>query len=226
MIEMPSQLTQAASAAKTATNEMAGLSSDACDLFGSMGSLLDDIGKAIMQAAERAMQAVTETIGKISKAINDAVGAVGDLVKRAFAKIDELGGLVISAINDVLGAISEAIGKAMAAIDRAVTAVKGAISDVIAKLGSMVRSIGISGCPGTKALATSLGDQAGGALADAKQLAENGSLTGTAAGTAANASAESAKNVATGAKDELSAASTEMDSTIKSSVSSLDRLVG
>jgi hypothetical protein len=224
-IEMPSSMTQTAAAVRSASNEMAGISGDACKLFGTIGSLLDDTTKAIVRAAEAAMHAVTSAIGAISKAISDAMTAVGGLIQLALSKLSDLGLSAIEAINAAISAIGSVMSSALSAVNSALGSVKSAIADIFSKLGNLIKGIGVGTCPGSAAVATNLGPGAGSVLGDAAKFAETGNMISTDAGLEAKVSSESAKNTAESAADQLSTVSDSMNENLESSISSLRTLV-
>lgn len=203
MIAIPSSLTESASAVTSATNEMAGLSSDACAMFGTMGSLLGSAQVQAMKQAEHAVHAATEALAGVAKFVGGLMSKVSGIVSSLMANIANLGAAAIATIHGLLASIGSAVSGVVAGIASAVDSVKGAVADVFSNLGSLVKGFSLNGCSGVKVVAASAGSEAGEALASVNQFAVDGNMAGTAVGAAASSASGAAKLVAEGAVGSL-----------------------
>lgn len=114
-IPLPSVLTDAAAELGRATDTMAALTGESCNLFGILGlGALEDGINQIFDAIGNAMAMVNEMIGKVEQLLNGiveaALGPVFQLIAGIKNSIDTMIGFAQNAINQVTGMIDDALG--------------------------------------------------------------------------------------------------------------------
>lgn len=224
-IEIPIDLTNAVSTIESATNEMAGLSSNACSMFATIGSLLDSAGRALASMAEHAIHAATAMLGTITKMVKGMLNKITSVIGSILGNIATIGLGVIAVVGGILGSITSVVTGVVGTIGSVVDGIKGMIGDVFGNLGNLVKGFNLNFCSGVTSIANNLGDMAGSALASVGQFADIGNMASTAVGMATSAATEAAIGIATNATSALTDTMTSLQSAITDPMNQLEGLM-
>lgn len=188
-IPTPELLTDAQNLLTNATNTMALLSGESCNVFNTLG----------LQDVEEGIQNILGTVGNAMAAVNSAIAQVSQILNSvldtALSAINQILDTIINSINQIEAFVQNAIGQITGLIDQAigVLAERAGISEILACAGT-VAQIGLLP-PGTTAAIdelnsflssdTPVGDIANEMIAGAKNQLTN-TITNTVDGIISN----------------------------------------
>lgn len=133
-IETPPFLAEAQNALSTATDVMAALSGESCNVFGALG----------LQGVEEGIQNILGAVGGAMSAVNNAIAQIQNVLNSV---VDT----ALGAINNILTTITGAISQVTAFAQNAISGITGLIDDAIGVLKERAKISEIIACAGTLA---------------------------------------------------------------------------
>lgn len=132
-INTPDFLTNAQGALSQATDVMAALSGESCNVFGALG----------LEGVEEGIQNILGTVGTAMSAVNNAIAQVqnilNNVIDTALGAVNQILEQITGAINQVANIAQQAIGSITGLVDEAigVLAERAKISEILACAGTL-----------------------------------------------------------------------------------------
>lgn len=147
-------MSSAISGLKLDMDSLTGKAGGACDIFGTLGTMVSADTKAMFAAIQKGITDAMAKIGSVIKGITDMIAGVANKIAQF---VSGLTSAIIAKINAIVSKISGMITAAIGMIKGFISDIIGVIDGLASMLGKAVRAMIAAGCSMVKSAASAIG---------------------------------------------------------------------